>query len=270
MDLNPNLKIISNFAVGYNNIAIVGASKRGIPVGNTPDVLTQSTAEHALSLILAVAKRVAEGDRVMRKNAFPGWGPMYMLGTELYNKTVGIVGCGRIGTQLAKMMYKAFKCKIIYTNHYPNTQVENSTKAEKVTLKRLLKEADVVSLHVPLFPETTHMIGAKELKLMKKTAYLINTARGPVINEKALLTALKNKTIGGAGLDVFEDEPKRLAGLEKMDNIVMTPHTASATWEARSRMAEVSAQNIIGILVKGQSPVSIVNAEVLNQQRYYD
>ncbi len=270
MDLNPNLKIISNFAVGYNNIAVVGATKRGIPIGNTPDVLTQSTAEHTLALALAVAKRVAQGDRIMRDDAFPGWGPMYMLGTELYNKTVGIIGCGRIGGQVAKMMYRAFNCKILYTGHYKNEEIENTTKARKVTTETLLKESDVVSLHIPLFPETTHFIGAKELKKMKKTAYLINTARGPIINEKALLTALKNGEIAGAGLDVFEEEPKRLAGLEKCDNVVMTPHTASATWEARSRMSEVSAQNIIGILVKRESPVSIVNPEVLNQQRFYD
>lgn len=270
MDLNPGLKIISNYAVGYNNIAIVGASKRMIPVGNTPDVLTQSTAEHAMALILSVAKRIAEGDRVMRAGTFPGWGPMYMLGTELYDKTVGIVGCGRIGGQFAKMMYNAFKCKIIYTNHYPNTEIENLTKAKKVTFDRLLKESDVVSLHVPLFPETTHLIGKKELKKMKKTAYLINTARGPVIDEKALLAALKNGEIGGAGLDVFEEEPKIVKGLEKCDNLVMTPHTASATWEARNRMSEVAAQNIIGILLPKQSPVSIVNPEVINRQSYYD
>lgn len=270
MDLNPDLKIISNFAVGYNNIAIVGATKRGIPVGNTPDVLTQSTAEHALALMMGVAKRIAEGDRIMRAKKFPGWGPMYMLGTELYNKTVGIAGCGRIGGQLAKMMYKAFRCKILYTNQFPNTQIENACKAKKVSLSVLLKQSDIVSLHVPLFPQTTHMIGAKELKMMKKTAYLINTARGPIINEKALLNALRKGEIAGAGLDVFEDEPKIVAGLEKCDNVVMTPHTASATWEAREQMAEVAAQNIIGILVKGQSPVSIVNPDVLQQKKYYD
>lgn len=270
MKLNPKLKVISNFAVGYNNISVPAATNRKIAVGNTPDVLTQSTAEQALALIMSVCKRVVEGDAIMRKNSFPGWGPMYMMGTEIYNKTVGIVGCGRIGGQLATMLYKAFNCKILYTNHYPNDSIENATKAKKVPLKELLKKSDIVSIHVPLFPETTHLISTKELTLMKKTAYLINTARGPIVDEKALLQALKKKQIAGAGLDVFEWEPKRLNGLEKCWNLVMTPHTASATWEARSRMAEVAAQNIIGILIKSQSPVSIVNAEVLNQEKSYD
>lgn len=267
MDLNPQLRVISNFAVGYNNISVPAATNRKIAVGNTPEVLTQSTAEQGLALIMAVCKRVVEGDAIMRKNAFPGWGPMYMMGTEIYNKTVGIAGCGRIGGQLAKMMYNAFKCKILYTNPFPNEQVENATKAKKVDLNTLLKQSDIVSIHVPLFPETTHMISTKQFKMMKKTAYLINTARGPIVDEKALLVALKNKQIAGAGLDVFEQEPKRLAGLEKCWNLVMTPHTASATWEARNRMAEVAAQNIIGILANGQSPVSIVNPEVLNKSR---
>jgi len=271
MDMNPKLKVVSNFAVGYNNISVPAATNRKIAVGNTPDVLTQSTAEQALALIMAICKRVVEGDAIMRKNAFPGWGPLYMIGTEIYNKTVGIVGCGRIGGQLAKMMHNAFKCKILYTNHYPNEQIENATKAKKVDLNTLLKQSDIVSIHVPLFPETTHMISTKQFKMMKKTAYLINTARGPIVDEKALLRALKTKQIAGAGLDVYESEPRRLAGLEKCWNLVMTPHTASATWEARSRMAEVAAQNIIGILVKGQSPVSIVNPEVLNKSlKVYD
>ncbi|MFH0818614.1 MAG: D-glycerate dehydrogenase, partial [Patescibacteria group bacterium] len=270
MDLNPKLRIISNFAVGYNNIAVVGATKRGIPVGNTPDVLTQSTAEHALALIMDITKRVAEGDRIMRPDAFMGWGPMFMLGAEIYNKNVGIVGCGRIGGQLAKMMHKAFNCKILYTGHYDNEAVENSTKAKRVSLANLLKQSDIVSIHVPLFPQTTHLIGAKEFKIMKKTAYLINTARGPIVDEKALLKALKKHEIAGAGLDVFENEPRRLSGLDKCENVVMTPHTASATWEARNKMSEVAAQNIIGILVKGESPVSIVNPSVLNDKNYYD
>lgn len=270
MDLNPKLKIISNFAVGYNNIAIVGATKRGIAVANTPDVLTQSTAEHTFALILAITKRISEGDRVMRKNQFKGWGPMYMLGAELYNKTLGIVGCGRIGGKVAIMMHHAFNCKILYTSHYRNDEVENATKAKKVNPTELLRQSDLVSLHVPLFPETTHLISMKELKMMKRTAYLINTARGPVVDEKALLGALRKKIIAGAALDVFENEPKITAGLEKCENVVMTPHTASATREARDRMAEVAAQNIIGVLIKGQSPVSIVNPEVLNQPRYFD
>ncbi len=259
MDQVPNLKVISNFAVGYDNIQVPQATQRGIAVGNTPEVLTQSTAEHALALIMSVAKRTNEGDMVMREDSFPGWGPMYMLGTELEGKTVGIIGYGRIGQKLGEMMEKAFDCKIIYMDHS-----EKSTGgARKVELDELLRESDIVSVHVPLNENTRHFIGEKELKMMKKSAYLINTARGPVVDEEALLKALQEGTIRGAGIDVFEKEPRRLAGLEKCKNLVMTPHTASATWEARTKMSEVAAQNIIGVLIEGQAPVSILNQEVL-------
>ena len=259
MDNAPNLKIISAFAVGYDNIQVPEATKRGIAVGNTPEVLTQSTAEHALALIMSVAKRTNEGDMVMREDSFPGWGPMYMLGTELEGKTVGIIGYGRIGQKLGEMMEKAFDCKIIYMDHS-----EKSTGgARKVELDELLKESDIVSIHVPLNEHTRHFIGEKELKQMKKTAYLINTARGPVVDEEALLKALQDGTIRGAGMDVFEKEPRRLAGLEQCKNVVMTPHTASATWEARSKMSEIAAKNIIGVLIEGEKPVAILNPEVL-------
>ncbi|MCK9185852.1 D-glycerate dehydrogenase [Candidatus Gracilibacteria bacterium] len=259
MDSAPNLKIISNFAVGYDNIQVPQATQRGIAVGNTPEVLTQSTAEHALALIMSVAKRTNEGDMIMREDSFPGWGPMYMLGTELEGKTVGIIGYGRIGKKLGEMMEKAFDCKIIYMDH----SEKPAGKARKVELDELLKESDIVSVHVPLNDSTRHFIGEKEMKMMKKTAYLINTARGPVVDEEALLKALQDGTIRGAAMDVFEKEPRRLAGLEKCKNVVMTPHTASATWEARTKMSEVAAQNIIGVLIEGQKPVSILNPEVL-------
>ena len=258
MDLAPNLKIVSNFAVGYDNIKVDEATKRGIKVGNTPDVLTQSTAEHAMALIMAVSKRITEGDNIMRKDSFPGWGPMYMLGTELYKKTLGIIGYGRIGKRLAEMMKKAFDCEIIYTDRSESAETDE-LGAKKVSMEELLSEADIVSIHVPLCAETTHLIGENELKKMKKTAILVNTARGPVVDEAALLKALKENLILGAGMDVFEKEPRRLEGLENCWNAVMTPHTASATMEARSQMSQVSAQNIIGILVEGEKPVSIVN-----------
>ena len=259
MDHAKNLKIISNFAVGYDNIQVPEATKRGIAVGNTPEVLTQSTAEHALALIMSVAKRTNEGDMVMREDSFPGWGPMYMLGTELEGKTVGIVGYGRIGQKLGEMMAAAFNCKILYMDH----NEKNHEHARKVELDELLRESDIVSIHVPLNENTKHFIGEKEFKMMKKTAYLINTARGPVVDEEALLKALQEGTIRGAAIDVFEKEPRRLAGLEKCKNLVMTPHTASATWEARTKMSQVAAQNIIGVLIEGEAPVSILNPEVL-------
>jgi glyoxylate reductase len=258
MDLAPNLKIISNFAVGYDNIKVDEATKRGIKVGNTPDVLTQSTAEHAMALVMSLAKRVVEGDKIMRDDAFPGWGPMYMLGTELYGKTLGIIGYGRIGKKFAEMMHAAFDCKVIYTDN-SSEEKENSIGAQKVSPDGLLANSDIISIHVPLNDNTRKLIGEAQLQKMKKTALLINTARGPIVDEAALLKALQEKTILGAAMDVFENEPRRLSGLEKCMNVVMTPHTASATMEARGKMAEVAAQNIIGILVEGQKPVSIIN-----------
>jgi len=258
MDLAPNLKIISNFAVGYDNIKVDEATKRGIKVGNTPNVLTQSTAEHAMALIMALAKRVVEGDQIMREDSFPGWGPMYMLGTELYGKTLGIIGYGRIGKKFAEMMHAAFECKVIYTDNSAEPK-EDSVGAKKVSLDELLANSDIVSIHVPLNDNTRKLIGEAQLKKMKKTALLINTARGPIVDEAALLKALQENTILGAAMDVFENEPRRLSGLEKCKNVVMTPHTASATMEARGKMAEVAAQNIIGVLIEGQKTVSIIN-----------
>ncbi len=258
MDLAPNLKIISNFAVGYDNVNIEEATKHGIKVGNTPDVLTQSTAEHAMALVMALAKRIVEGDKIMREDSFPGWGPMYMLGTELYGKTLGVIGYGRIGKRFAEMMHAAFNCKVIYTDSSEEKK-EDEIGAEKVSPDELFQNSDIVSVHVPLNANTRHLIGENEIKKMKKTALLVNTARGPIVDEAALLKALQEKTILGAAMDVFEGEPRRLSGLENCMNVVMTPHTASATMEARSKMAEVAAKNIIGVLIEGQKPVSIVN-----------
>ncbi|MBU0670856.1 D-glycerate dehydrogenase [Patescibacteria group bacterium] len=259
LDLNPNLKIVSNYAVGYNNIDIEACTKRGVLVGNTPDVLTTSTAESVFPLLLGVSKRLIEGDDIMRSGKFPGWGPMYLLGTELKGKILGIAGAGRIGSETALMANKGFGMNIIYYNLNKNSQLEKKTGAKRVSFDKLLKDSDVISIHVPYMPETHHMFGTKEFKKMKNTAFIINTARGPIINEKALVSALKKGDIGGAGLDVFENEPKLEPGLAKLKNVVMTPHTGSATWEARNAMAEVAAQNIIGALLPGKKPISIVN-----------
>lgn len=256
MDLAPGLKIISNYAVGCDNVSIDEATKRGIKVGNTPDVLTQSSAEHGMALIMSLSKRIVEGDNIMRGNMFSGWGPMYMLGMELYKKTLGVIGYGRIGKRLADMMKAAFDCKIIYVDR---GNCEKNDGNEKVDMDYLLQNADIVSINVPLCAETKHLIGEEQLNKMKKTALLINTARGPVVDEAALLKALKNKTIAGAAMDVFEFEPKRMEGLQDCKNLVMTPHVASATMEARSQMAEVAAQNVIGTLIEGQKPISILN-----------
>ncbi|MBU0732294.1 D-glycerate dehydrogenase [Patescibacteria group bacterium] len=259
LDQNPNLKIVSNFAVGTDNIDINACTERGVKVGNTPEVLTTSTAECVFAHLFGLTKRLIEGDEIMRKGKYKGWGPMYMLGVELKGKTLGIVGAGRIGSEAARMAYKGFGMNIIYTDRGGNKELEQELSAKQVGFDDMLEQADFISIHVPLTRETRHMFSDNEFKKMKNSAFIINTARGPIIDEQALADALENKEIAGAGLDVFEDEPEINPGLKKMDNVTMTPHTGSATWEARSAMAKVAAQNIIGTLIEGEEPVSILN-----------
>ncbi len=260
----PGLKIVSNMAVGYDNIDVGCATRKGIAVTNTPDVLTDATADLTWALLLAVARRVVEGDRVMRAGAFEGWDPLYMLGTEIKGRTLGIVGAGRIGTAVMERSL-GWRMKILFVSRSPRPELEDRFAARRVPLDTLLQESDFVSLHVPLTRETHHLIGARELALMKPTAFLINTARGAVVDEKALLTALRENRIAGAALDVFENEPRLTPGLEQLNQVVLTPHIGSATVEARNRMAEVAALNIIRYL-RGESPVSLVNPEVLRQK----
>ncbi|MBZ4687303.1 MAG: glyoxylate reductase [Clostridia bacterium] len=263
MDANPNLKIIADYAVGYNNIDIEEATKRGIPVSNTPGVLTETTADLAWLLMMAVARRLGECERYLRTKEFKGWGPMFLLGTDVYGKTLGIIGMGRIGKAMAKRA-KGFDMRVIYYNSSGAISEEEEKRLEAMyyPLEDLLKEADFVSLHVPLTKGTRHLIGEKELELMKETAYIINTARGPVIDEKALIAALKEKKIAGAGLDVFENEPLVPKELLQMENVVLAPHVGSATLETRSRMAVMAAQNIIAAL-NGEEIPNLVNKEVL-------
>ncbi|MAG78616.1 D-glycerate dehydrogenase, partial [archaeon] len=212
---NPNLKVISNYAVGYNNIDVKFATKKKIPVTNTPGVLTDAVAEHTLSLMLAIAKRIPEADRFVRKKKYKGWEPMLLLGTELQGKTLGIIGLGRIGFKVAERVAKGLGMKVLYYDLRKNIKFEKKVGAKKASISTILKKADFVSLHVPLLPSTTHLIGKKELGLMKKSAYLINTSRGPVVDEKALYKVLKQSGIAGAALDVFEFEPKVVKGLDK-------------------------------------------------------
>jgi len=246
------LKVISNYAVGYNNIDVESASKRNIMVTNTPGVLTNTVAEHAIGLILSIAQRIPEADRFVRAGKFKGWEPMLLLGADLRGKTLGIIGMGRIGQSVAKIAQSGFGMEIIYYDKFKND------KYKFAPIKKILKKADFISLHVPLLPSTRHLIGRKELGLMKKTACLINTSRGPVINEKALVKALRKKQIAGAALDVFENEPKLSPGLKKLDNIVLTPHIASASVETRDKMAVMAAQNLIDAL-EGKKPKNLVN-----------
>ncbi|MCD6512397.1 MAG: D-glycerate dehydrogenase [Thermoplasmata archaeon] len=259
MDASPKLKIIANYAVGYDNIDIREATKRGIVVTNTPGVLTETVADLAWALIMSIARRIVEGDEFMREGKFKGWAPMLMLGGDIYGKTLGIIGAGRIGRAVAKRA-RGFDMKILYYSRKRNEEME-SYGGKFVDMETLLKKADFVTLHVPLTEETYHMIGERELKMMKKTAYLINTARGKCVDEDALYRALANREIAGAALDVFENEPSVHEGLLRLKNVVLTPHIGSASYETRSRMAVMVVEDVLAVL-NGQKPKNCVNPEV--------
>lgn len=264
LDLNPNLKVIANYAVGFNNIDVDACTKRGIPVSNTPGVLTDTTADFAWTLLMATARRLVEADRFTRAGKYKGWGPMLMLGGDVYGKTLGVIGMGRIGQAFVKRA-KGFDMRVIYYDAFRRSgEEEKELGIEYREFEDLLKEADFISIHVPLIPETEHLIGKKELEMMKKTAYLINTARGPIIDEKALVEALKNNEIAGAGLDVYEDEPELAPGLAELDNVTLAPHIASASIETRTKMAVMAAENLLAGL-KGEKMPNIVNPEVFNK-----
>jgi glyoxylate reductase len=251
----PQLKIVANYAVGFDNLDVTAAKQRNIILTNTPEVLTESVAEHTIALMFAIARRIVESDQFMRDGKYVGWAPMLFLGNDLVGKTLGLVGLGRIGAAVAERMYDGFKMKILYYDVRRNEELEKQYHLEYRSLEDLLKEADFISIHVPLLPTTKHLIGEPQLKIMKKTAYLINTSRGPVIDEKALVEALKTGEIKGAALDVYEEEPKMAPGLAELPNTVLTPHTASATEETRSAMSELAAKNIIAVL-GGQPPLT--------------
>ena len=254
----PTLKIIANYAVGFDNIDLEAAKSRNIMVTNTPGVLTDTVAEHTFTLMLAIAHRIAEADRFSKAGKYKAWGPELMLGTDLSGKTLGVVGLGRIGSRVAHHAVKGFDMKVVYTDVKQNLEFEQKFGAVFAsTIDELLPKCDFVSIHVPLLPSTHHLINEARLKLMKPTAYLINTSRGPVIDEHALSDALKKYQIAGAAIDVFEFEPEIVKDLKKMDNIILTPHIASATRETRDKMSELAAQNII-MALSGQLPPNLV------------
>ncbi len=263
-DAAPKLRIVSQYAVGYDNIDVKEATKRGIYVTNTPGVLTETVADFTFALMLAVARRVVEADKYVREGRWKvAWHPLMMLGSDVYGRTLGIVGMGRIGSAVARRA-KGFGMRILYYDSVRREELERELGAEFVDLDRLLEESDYVSLHVPLTPETYHLIGEEQLRKMKPTAFLINTARGKVVDQKALYRALKEGWIAGAGLDVFEQEPIPPDDpLLKLDNVVLAPHAASASHETRSRMAEMVAENLIAFL-NGKVPPNLVNKEVVN------
>jgi len=262
MDAAPNLKVISTYSVGFDHIDVEAATKRGIYVTHTPGVLTDAVAEFTICLLLAITRKILDADRTIRSGQWnKPWNPFFLTGPELKGKTLGIIGMGRIGRAVAEKI-KGFGMKIIYYDVYRNERAEKELGVEYKDLDTVLKESDFVSLHVPLTKETKHMIGERELKLMKTSAYLINTARGPVVDTDALVKALKERWIAGAALDVFEQEPLPPDHpLIKLENVVLAPHIASATIEARQRMAELAARNLIAVL-KGEEPPALVNPEV--------
>ena len=256
----PQTKIFANYAVGVDNIDLKAAQKRGIVISNTPGVLTETVAEFTIGLIFAIVKRIVEADKFIRRGKFVGWAPMLFLGSDLKAKTLGIIGLGRIGGEVARRMRDGFDMNVIYHDAKRNEELEKLYHVDYADLETLLKTSDIISIHVPLLPTTRHLIGAQELALMKPTACLINTSRGPVVDEVALVKALKNKIIRGAALDVFENEPALAPGLAKLDNVVLAPHLASASLETRSKMAEMAAENIIAVL-ENQTPPNLVTGK---------
>lgn len=261
----PNLKVIATYSVGYDNIDIEAATKKCIYVANTPGDLTESVAEHCMSVMLALGRRIVEADKFCREGKYEYWDPLAFIGPKFYGKTLGIIGFGRIGQSFAKMARHGFGMNILYSDVTDHKEAEALLDAKKVDLNTLLETSDVVSLNCNLCAETKHMIGEPQLRRMKPLAILINSARGPIINEKALAVALKAGWISGAALDVFENEPEINKTLLKLPNVVLTPHIASATWEARIQMARMAAENVVDVLVSGKPPRYLVNRDVVEK-----
>jgi glyoxylate reductase len=261
LEAGPALKVVANVAVGYDNIDVQAATRRGIVVTNTPGVVTEATADLTWGLLLSIARRIPEGDRYVRAGKWTEWKLLFLLGQDVYNQTLGIVGMGRIGQAVARRA-RGFGIRVLYHNRQ---RLEAATEAELgatwVEFPALLQQSDFVSVHLPLTAETRHFIGAAELRLMRSTAYLINTARGPVIDEAALIRALQEGWIAGAGLDVFEHEPQVPQALLALENVVLVPHVGSASVAARTKMAVMAAENLI-VALRGERPSYVVNPEV--------
>ncbi len=254
-DACPSAKIFANYAVGYNNINVEDAKKRDVKISNTPGVLTETVAEHTFALLMAISKRIVEADKFTREGKYKGWAPMLFLGTDLLGKTLGVVGLGRIGAQVAKHAANGFGMNVVYYDIKRNEEFEKESGASfKENVDDVLKEADFISVHVPLLDSTKHLINEERLSIMKENAYLINTSRGPVVDENALVKILKDKKIKGAALDVFEEEPELAEGLADLENVILTPHVASATEGTRSKMSEMAAENIIAVLEGKEAP----------------
>lgn len=250
----PRLKVVAVYAVGYDNVDMAAAAARGIVVTNTPDVLTETTADLTWGLILAVARRIPEGERLVREGRWEGWAPTQLLGAEVHGKTLGIIGLGRIGQAVARRA-SGFAMPVLYHSRHPlSPEEEEALNVSRVSLPQLLRASDIVSLHVPLTEKTRHLIGRTELGLMPRTAYLINTTRGPVVDEAALAEALAQGRLAGAGLDVYEEEPRVHEGLLGLSNVVLLPHLGSATYETRVKMGMMVVENITAVLAGKEPP----------------
>lgn len=264
--IGPQLKMVSNYAVGFDNVDIKAATDRGIVVTNTPsDEVNESVAEHTWALILALARRIVEADEATRRGGYHGWEPDIFLGHNVMGKTLGIVGLGRIGSMVARRA-QGYKMTLLYNKREPDRASEAELGVKFVSLDELYAQSDFVSLHVPLTDETRHMINKDAFVKMKKGAFLVNTARGPVVDERDLVDALRSGQLGGAGLDVFDNEPNISPELYDAPNVITTPHIASATWEARNKMGEQAVGQILAV-ISGQKPDNLVNPEVWSARR---
>lgn len=258
-DAAPKAKIFANYAVGYNNIDVDAAKERGVLISNTPGILTDTVAEHTFALLMAIARRVVEADAFTRAGRYDGWAPELFLGTDLRGKTLGILGAGRIGSRVAEIAHSGYEMNVCYYDVKRNKDIEEALGAQfKENPEDVLKESDFVTTHVPLLDSTRHLVNKERLETMKPSAYLVNTSRGPVIDEKALVEALKTGTIKGVALDVFENEPELAPELSDCPNVIITPHIASATEETRGKMSEMAAENIVAAL-NAEEPPNLVS-----------
>ncbi len=264
--IGPQLKVVSNYAVGFDNISVDQASERGVVVANTPsDEVNEAVAEHSWALMLALSRRVVESDEATRRGAYKGWEPGIFIGVNMVGKTLGIVGLGRIGTMTARRA-KGWNMRVLYNKHTRDEDAERDLGLEFADLDRLYAESDFISLHVPLTDETHHMINRGAFDKMKRGVILVNTARGPIVNEQDLVDALRDGKLRGAGLDVFDNEPNIHPELIAMENVVITPHIASATWEAREKMGHMAVDAILKVFA-GEKPENIVNEDIWPARR---
>jgi len=264
LESGRDLKIVANNAVGFNNLDLAAATRLKIAATNTPEVLTDTTADLTFALMLGVARRIGEAERFVRAGKWVGWHPDLLLASDVHGKTLGIIGLGRIGSAVAKRAL-GFNMEIVYNDiRKIEPGLVDLPRGRFLSLKELLAQSDFVTLHVPLNPETTHLIGREEFRMMKKTAFLINASRGPVVDERALVEALQSGIIAGAGLDVFEKEPRVSPELLKMENVLLVPHIGSATFETREKMSLVAVNNILAVL-RGEIPPNILNPEIYHK-----